>query len=59
MRDVAQKCWDTKDDFMEAILGDKEIMNYVTKDELKKCFGLQAKLKHVNHIFERVFGKED
>lgn len=59
VRDIAQKCWDTKDDFLEALLGDKEIMSYVTEDELKQCFDLQAKLQHVDYIFEQVFGKED
>ncbi len=58
VRDIAQKCWDTKDDFMEALLGDRKIMSYVTKEELKKCFDLEAKLQHVDYIFKQVFEKE-
>jgi len=34
-------------------------MSYVTEEELKKCFDLGAKLQHVDHIFEQVFGKEE
>lgn len=59
VRDIAQRCWDTKEDFMKALLRDKKIMRYVTKDELKKCFDLEAKLQHVDYIFEQVFGKEE
>ena len=55
VREVAQRCWETKEDFFEALLTADYIMKYTEKDELKSCFNLNNKIKHVDHIFNKVF----
>lgn len=55
---IAQLCWESKDDFLQALLADKQIMSHISAEELKSCFDLEPKLKHVDYIFESVFWKE-
>ncbi|MFH1427254.1 MAG: adenylosuccinate lyase [Patescibacteria group bacterium] len=57
VRDVALDCWKTGDDFLFTLLQNKTIMSYVNDKELTACFVLDAKLQHVDYIFEKVFGK--
>ncbi|MEK7097607.1 MAG: adenylosuccinate lyase, partial [Patescibacteria group bacterium] len=56
IRNVAVSCWDTGEDFLEAILRNGEIRQYVTEEQLHNCFDLKKKLRHVDHIFKMVFG---
>ncbi len=58
VRDIAQNCWESREDFQEALRKNKEVMKYISAKELEECFDLKNKLKHVDHIFEKVFGKQ-
>lgn len=55
---VAQRCWTGKKDFLEELLWAPSIMRFVSEAELRACFDLQAKLKYVPFIFERIFGSK-
>lgn len=56
IRDIAVACWESDEDFIKAILRNKEIMWHVTGKEVRSCFKVDNKLRHVNHIFNEVFG---
>ncbi len=48
--------WDQGADFQELILKDSDIGAHLDPDEVKTIFNIQDRLKHVETIFERVFG---
>lgn len=52
----AMKVWDTGHDFKGLIMEDEEIGKYLDKAEIEELFNLDYHLKHVDDIFERVFG---
>ena len=52
----AMRVWKEGVDFRSLILGDEAIMNILTKDEVEGCFDLNQYLRHIDEIFERVFG---
>jgi len=56
VRDIALRCWETREDFLEALLKDKTIMQYVEEKDLRDCFDLDRKLRNVDYIFNKVFG---
>lgn len=53
----AMDAWDNESDFRAAIEADPEIAKLVTKEKLAETFSVERQLKHVDAIFERVFGK--
>jgi adenylosuccinate lyase len=57
VRDIAQNCWESKEDFREALIRDKKVMKYLSREDLDGCFDLEKKLRHVDYIFKRVFEK--
>lgn len=57
VRDIAQKCWESREDFHAALQKNKEVMKHISPKELEECFDLKNKLKHVDYIFEKVFDK--
>jgi adenylosuccinate lyase len=54
----AMRVWREGGEFLEALMGDGEIMSIVTEEELRGCFQLERSLRHVDYIFERVLGQE-
>lgn len=55
----AHDVWNKKDgDFKENILSDKNILNYLSKDEIESCFDPYKHLRHVEEIFEKQAVKE-
>jgi len=52
----ALKVWDTGKEFQSLLLEDKEIRKHLTKKDIGEIFSLQYHLKHVEEIFQRVFG---
>jgi adenylosuccinate lyase len=52
----ALKVWEGEGAFKELILNDKEIMQYLDTKEVEEIFDVKYHLKHVDEIFERVFG---
>jgi adenylosuccinate lyase len=53
----ALKVWETGRDFQSLVLEDKEIRKYLSRKDIAEIFSLEYHLKHVEHIFQRVFGE--
>jgi len=53
----AMKAWAGQGDFLQLLKADKEVIQKLGESELEACFDLNHHLKHVDAIFERVFGK--
>src|SRR6201998_4060719 len=52
----AMRSWKEGLNFLEEILGDKEITSKVPRKQIEYAFDLQRQLKNVDKIFARVFG---
>jgi len=52
----AMRVWNGEGDFLEFLLADKDVMAALSEAELREKFDLFYHLKHVDTIFERVFG---
>jgi adenylosuccinate lyase len=52
----ALKVWDTGREFQSLLLEDKEIGKHLSKKDIAEIFSLEYHLKHVDDIFQRVFG---
>ncbi len=50
--------WDGKGTFKERLLADRELAEYLDPKEIEAIFNIDYHLKHVETIFERVFGAE-
>jgi adenylosuccinate lyase len=55
----AMDAWDNDGDFRAAIEADPEIRKLLNRDQLAETFSLERQLKHVDAIFERVFGRQN
>ena len=53
----AMKVWEEGKDFLEELLGDKEVTAALSEAEIREKFDLGYHTKHVDTIFSRVFGK--
>ena len=53
----AMKVWHGEGDFLSFLTADKDVRKHLTEAELKANFDLDHHLRHVDTIFERVFGK--
>jgi adenylosuccinate lyase len=51
------KVWEEKVDFRTALKRDADVKKALTDAEVDACFAADYHLKHVDTIFERVFGK--
>ncbi|HET6921757.1 MAG TPA: adenylosuccinate lyase [Anaeromyxobacteraceae bacterium] len=54
----AMKVWEEKVDFRTALVGDAEVRKALSEADLEACFDVGHHLRHVDAIFERVFGAE-
>ncbi len=52
----AMRSHDEGRDFQRLLLDDADVMGVLTRDEVDRAFDLDAQLRHVDAIFERVFG---
>jgi adenylosuccinate lyase len=52
----AMKTWETGADFLTELKADKDVISKVPASELEKMFDLGYHTKHVDTIFQRVFG---
>ncbi|HEY6602883.1 MAG TPA: lyase family protein, partial [Xanthobacteraceae bacterium] len=55
----AMGAWRGEHDFLSLLKVDPEVRRHLTEAELEESFDLGYHLKHVDTIFERVFGKSD
>jgi adenylosuccinate lyase len=53
----AMKVWEEKVDFRTALKRDADVKKALTDAEIDDCFTVDHHLKHVDTIFDRVFGK--
>ncbi len=53
----AMKVWEQGKDFLTELLADPEVRAALSEEEIRDKFDLGYHTKHVNTIFERVFGK--
>src|SRR5262245_29993825 len=53
----AMKVWERGGSFLDALLADKEVTCVLPEKTLRSQFNLDDHLKHVDTIFDRVFGK--
>ncbi|MGB6390592.1 MAG: adenylosuccinate lyase [Methyloceanibacter sp.] len=54
----AMKVWEKGSNFLSELLADKEVMAAIPEKTLRAQFDLDYHTKHVDMIFERVFGKD-
>ncbi|WP_157015399.1 adenylosuccinate lyase [Mesorhizobium xinjiangense] len=52
----AMKVWEQGKDFLEELLADKDVRAALSEDAIREKFDLGYHTKHVDTIFERVFG---
>jgi adenylosuccinate lyase len=52
----AMRAWETEGDFRAAIESDEEVLSYLPVEKIRQAFSLDRHLRHVDRIFERVFG---
>ncbi|MBI2178123.1 MAG: adenylosuccinate lyase [Candidatus Tectomicrobia bacterium] len=52
----AMETWARGNDFQARLLADKEVGGLLGKEELARCFDLEAHFRHVDAIFRRAFG---
>jgi len=55
----AMATWEQGGDFRERILGDPEITEHISKEEIDQAFSLDHALRHIDAIFERTLAEED
>ncbi len=53
----AMKVWEGKVDFRTALQRDPEVKKALSDAEIGACFAVEHHLRHVDEIFDRVFGK--
>jgi len=53
----AMRVWQGEGDFLSLLSADKDLRKHLSEAELKQNFDLDHHFKHVDTIFERVFGK--
>jgi adenylosuccinate lyase len=53
----AMKVWEENSNFLDALLADKEVRAALPEKTLRAQFDVSYHLKHVDTIFDRVFGK--
>jgi adenylosuccinate lyase len=54
----AMQAWETDGDFESAVRADPAIAKVLTPSQLDTTFSLERHLKHVDTIFDRVFGRQ-
>jgi adenylosuccinate lyase len=53
----AMKFYEENTDFKTALLGDAELLKVMTPKDIEACFTPDYHLRHIDAIFERVFGR--
>ena len=56
VQENAMKVWEGEEDFKALLLKDKRVTGKVSQEEIEACFDLKHQLRHVETIFQRVFG---
>ncbi len=56
---AAMEVWEGTGEFKSLLLADEELSQYLTHDEIASIFDLSHHLRHVDTIFQRVFGRKE
>ena len=56
VQENAMKVWEGEEDFKALLLKDKRVTGKISEKEIEACFALKHQLRHVDNIFQRVFG---
>jgi adenylosuccinate lyase len=51
----AMRAFHEKRDFKELLLADEDVTRVLSRGDIERAFDLNEQLKHVDHIFQRVF----
>jgi len=54
----AMPVWEEGKDFKEELLNDPDVAKHLTAEEIEEHFDLTVHLRHIDTLFERVFGAE-
>jgi adenylosuccinate lyase len=54
----AMESWHTGTCFIDLLLGDKNIREYLSEDEIKEIFNFKYYLRNIDYIYKRVFGEK-
>ena len=53
----AMRSFHEQKDFRELLLADADVMGVLTREEIDRTFSLDEQLRHVDTLFDRVFGE--
>jgi len=53
----AMNVWQRDQIFKDALLADPDVLQHLTPEEIERAFDLDHQLRHLDFIFERVFGE--
>jgi adenylosuccinate lyase len=53
----AMESWRQKRSFLDLLVDDQDIRKCLLPDEIKRLFDIGYYLRHIDYLFERVFGK--
>ena len=53
VREIAQSCWDTGENFKQALLADERVTQHLAPEEIDDCFSVSDKLRYVGYVMER------
>ncbi|MDH4182909.1 MAG: adenylosuccinate lyase [Nitrospinota bacterium] len=53
---AAMRCWKEKAQFMDLLLAEPKIRGAMSKEAIEECFDINYYLRHVDQIFQKVFG---
>ena len=54
----AMRAWEEDGNFRELVEQDSDIRGVLSDDDIARAFDLKRQVRHVDYIFERVFGKK-
>ncbi|NQW61448.1 MAG: adenylosuccinate lyase [Deltaproteobacteria bacterium] len=54
---ISMVAWESGDELMPLALADEELRSHLSQAEIERCFDLAHGLRHVDAIFQRVFGR--
>ncbi len=52
----AMRAWEERSDFRQLVEEDPDISSVLSREEISTAFSLKRQLRHVDYVFERVFG---
>lgn len=54
VQNSAMQCRNQNKNFQEMVNSDKDVGEYLSEEEIDRCFDLNYQLRNINHIFQRV-----